>query len=155
MFRRVVSLLALQCVLLGQMVQPALLHAHDGDRPVGHDSRPHAHTYPPRSAPLHEHKHGSSGHHHDADAETESLPSLPRPEQPSDHDSDAVYVTSADAVPGSRTVGDLKLSISLCWFGVPVLGTVIRSEPRPVATQNRPPPGRDCPIYVRHLAILI
>lgn len=155
MFRRVVSLLALQCVVLGQMVPVALAHAHEGGQPVGHDSRPHAHLNPPRPSHGH-HEHDRDGRHPDhADADTDdACPSVPLPEEPSDHDTDAIYVASADALPDNRSAGEER-PILFAWLGLSVPATVIRTELRAAVNQNRPPPGRACPIYVRHLAILI
>lgn len=157
MFRRVVSSLALLCVVLGQTAPLALAHAHDGGQPAGHGSRPHSHLNPVRSGHSH-HEHDGGGHHHhhaDADAGDERPPP-PRPAEPSDHDSDAVYLTGADAVPGSRAADDEVRSVSFDGIGLLAPAAVIRpSLVLAAANQSRPPPGQSCPLYVRHLAILI
>ena len=155
MFRRVLSSLALLCVVLGQTAPLALAHAHDGGPPAGHGSRPHAHLNPVRSAHSH-HEHDGGHHHHHADADAgDECPPAPLPAKPSDHDSDAVYVGTADAVPGSRAADDEVRSVSFDGIGFPAPAAVIRPSLVPAANRSRPPPGRSCPLYVRHLAILI
>lgn len=153
MFRRVVSLLALQCVVLGQMVPVVFAHAHEGGQPAGHGSHPHAHLNPPRSSHGH-HEHDCDGRHHDHT--DDDCPSVPRPEEPSDHDSDAVYVAGADAVLTNRVAGDEGRLASFAGIGFSIPVVVVRAGlDHTTVNQNHPPPGQTCPIYVRHLAILI
>lgn len=157
MYRRVVSLLLLPCVLLTQSA--ALGHCHGGNHPAGHDPRPHIHLNTVRHEP-HGHRHGPGGHHHhksDTAPATATLPA-PQPEPPSDHDSDAIFFTDASAVPPRSAAGGppgdspewatswLNLSTTLPWAGLPQVA----------ANWCHPPPvGRACPLYVRHLALLI
>lgn len=152
MFRRVVSSLALLCVVLGQAAPLALAHAHDGGQPAGHGARPHTHTAPPRSPHGH-HQHGAGGHHHDHDDDGDSPP-VPQPALPSDHDSDAAYV--ADALTDNRSAGGDERPLAFVWISLSFADAAMRADLRfTTPTRNRPPPGRACPLYVRHLAILI
>jgi hypothetical protein len=156
MYRRVVSLLLVPCLLLTQSA--ALGHHHGGDQPPGHDLRPHVHTTP---APHdHEHHHGPGSHDHHDDGEDESetariSPSLPQPL--SDHDDDAVYVTVEFVVAGRVQSGQeverapwLPPSVN----AAPAVRGGLRewSAPWPHA-----PPwiASACPLYLLHLALLI
>lgn len=159
MSRCVVSLLLVPCVLLSQMAPLALAHAHSGSEPAGHDLRPHAHTSLPRPSYEHEHDHSHDGHRHDHvidPNESFPLPITLQPAPQSDHDSDAVYVASEDQLSDSRSAGDEGRVLSLTWTTVARAAGPIRKDAcRLGKPLDRPPPGGACPIYVRHLAILI
>lgn len=163
MYRRVLSLLLLPCVLLTQSV--AFGHSHVGGQPAGHDLREHIHTNPvvvdSHNAHGHRHHHGPGGHHHHHDdvtdtAEPNAQPK-PQPEQPSDHDTDAIFVNATDAVMVERSEAVTQVE-SLNWWSfsdsapfaacdaVPPIRSVICAHP---------PPGQLCPLYIRHLSLLI
>src|SRR2546430_8789890 len=98
MYRRLVSLLFLLCLVLTQTA--SLSHSHGGNKPPGHDLRPHFHISPRSEHRCHEqghHHHGPGGHHHHHhDGEDIAEPdALPRPQLGplSDHDFDAIYIT--------------------------------------------------------------
>jgi hypothetical protein len=161
MYRRVVSLLLLPCVLLTRSA--ALPHAHGSGQPVGHDLRPHIHTHP-TSAP-HEHGHhreGPGGHHHDDDDDDDAPESDLQPASPeplSDHDSDAVFIPGVDAVVNSRSaVADERVTSPL-WSppGLIRSGAFWDDPPALTAYWIHPPPelSYPCALYVRHLALLI
>lgn len=162
MFRRVVSLILLPCLLLTQSV--ALLgHAHAGLRLPGHNLRPHVHTHPVAldGHDAHGHRHGPGGHHrHHDDAKDIPEPdtqTTPLPEPPTDHDSDAVYVNVTDAVVVERPQPTTQVESS-DWWSLPDLApfATFRDEP-PTHTLvcGHPPPGHHRPLYIRHLALLI
>ncbi len=155
MYRRVVSLFLLPCVLLPQTA--ALGHAHGVSQPAGHDLRPHFHTGP-SSAPGQQahghHHHGPNGHHHDDDGD-DGAP----PEPLSDHDADAVFLPSVDVVLNKCPVLDNELTVSpfLAVNGSNVVAAIWVAPPSgSVNWAHPPPPVRyPCPLYVRHLALLI
>jgi len=158
MFRRVVSLILVPCLVLTQSA--FLGHSHGGKEPPAHDHRPHLHaTKPP--AP-HDHQHGPGGHHHHDDAgddEPEHATAEPTyPEPLPDHDDNAVHV-AVDIATGSGQIIDdttrvfswqlLPLNVS---FGR-VVGCPDRSPPRPHPSPHSV--ASECPLYVRHLTLLI
>lgn len=160
MYRRVVSLLLLPCVLLTQSAA-MLGHAHAGMRLPGHDLRPHVHTNAAstRHADDHgHHHHGPGVHHHHNDAEpgphTAALP-----ESQPDHDSDALYVTAVDAVVAERSQALEDIASSFWWLiAEEVCFASCWDYPpdRSIACGHSPPQsGSPCPLYVRHLALLI
>lgn len=159
MFRRVVSLLLLPCVLLTQSAA-MLGHAHAGMRLPGHDLLPHFHTTAPTNHVHGHHHHGPDGHHHHHAIDTEPGPQPPTPPEPQpDHDSDAVFIAAVDAVVVERSQGadgvvpsfwclaDGAAPFAACWDRPPNLS----------AACGHPPPhsGHSCPLYVRHLTLLI
>lgn len=158
MYRRVVSLLLLPCLLLTQSA--ALLgHAQAGLRFPGHDLRPHFHT---QSAPAgHDHSrhhHSTGGHHHDDDAPQLKMPITPDPEPQSDHDADAVYVSSFDVVVTGRSMLEDGADTSPLWATAAGSNFVVLwpSPSRHPAKWWHPPPlGSSCPLYILHLALLI
>lgn len=160
MLRRLVALLLLPFVLLAQSA--ALGHAHGGREPRGHGLRPHVHTSfaPERRAHDHHHHHGPAGHHHDGDDEAGPGPhTVPEPEAPSDHDSDAFYLEKVDAVVSKRIVADDGSSPASLLLALPgpceFVPARASTQPRS-AHWNRPPPTDcSCPLYVRHLTLLI
>lgn len=168
MFRRVVCLLLLPCMLLTQSAA-MLGHAHAGLRLPGHDLRPHFHTQPVPAghdqdrSHAHGLHHGPGGHHHHHDDTTyASEPDsqrTPLPELPSDHDFDAVYVTSVDVVVAVRCVLDDGADTSPFWATAAAINFV-GLWPNPSlhsAKERHPPPptGSSCPLYVLHLTLLI
>lgn len=167
MFRRIVSLLLLPCLLLTQSAG-LYGHAHADLLLPGHDKRPHFHTqtvptaHDARGNRARDHYHGHGGrhHHHDAFAvttETDSHRTL-LPESHSDHDSNAVYVTSVDAVVTGRCAPDVGADTSPLWAtsALSNLGRLWPSPSRhPQKWRHPPPPGRACPLYLLHLTLLI
>lgn len=165
MFRRVVSLLLLLCVLLTQLAT-TLAHAHCGSQPAGHDLRPHVHTNSALAGPRHDHNagdhnHGHGGHHDDVlddvapDARGTPLATSPAP--PSDHDADAIYVNATDAVAAERS--EVLNGSSDLWTAS-ACGLFAKAGDHPPARPvvcGHPPPQRSdsCPLYVKHLALLI
>ena len=163
MFRRVVSLLLLPFVLLTQSA--ALGHSHGGSQPAGHDLCPHFHTNPITYPCSHgHHHHGPDGHHHQHHHDGDDVPETdrqptPEPEPQSDHDSDAVYVTSIDVVINERSAVDNEFSAPSGWVTAGSNPSIAsRTNPSQEAARwTHPPPasGYICPLYVRHLALLI
>lgn len=160
MYRRVVSLLLLPGLLLSQAA--AASHAHGDCTPTDHSVRPHVHTLPAAADRhhAHGHHHGPGGHHHHHDDDDDSTPSpaLPPPQTDplSDHDTDAVFV-STDAVAIERPTALETTDVAVVWIA-PDTGGVV-GGPLAVfvcpAGNGRPPPDPACPLYVRHLALLM
>ena len=159
MYRQVVSLLLLPGLLLSQAA--AAGHAHGDHTPTGHSLRPHVHTLPAAADRhhAHGHHHGSGGHHHDDEDDDAPAPAVVPPPQTdplSDHDSDAVFVpTEAVAVerPASVEVIDAAVVWVICNAGEAVEGNL--ADLVCPAGNGRPPPAPACPLYVRHLALLM
>lgn len=164
MYRRIVSLLLLPCVLLTQSA--AFGHSHGGSQPAGHDLRPHVHTNPVPAGHHHDHDdghhhHGHGGHHHDVVNDVASdapvTPPTQSPEPLSDHDSDAIYVNATDAVAVERS----ELPGGACDFWTVFTSDLLAQawavpQARPVICGHPPPlPGHVCPLYVKHRALLI
>lgn len=154
MFRKLLALLMLPCVLMSQSA--VVGHAHGGSEPAGHELRPHLHTGA-------SHEHGDEGHHHHHDTSHHShdqrSASDSQPVTPAEHDSDAIYLQCVDAVVASRVVVELEFSRLLdgvfdSWnppnlLAVAQSGDVIRWA-------NTPPLlGPSCPLYLRQLTLLI
>jgi hypothetical protein len=163
MYRRVLSLLLLPCIVLTQSA--VLSHSHGGSRPAGHDLRPHFHTGLSADPHHHEHghhHHGHGGHHHhhheDGDGSPEpDSPPTPAPEPLSGHDSDAVFVGLVDAVLNVRSADDQPAASAL-WFSLGFnLSFPSVNSSQEAIHWTRPPPtsASDCPLYVRHLTLLI
>lgn len=163
MFRRVVSLLLVPCMLLTQSA--ALLgHIHADLRLPGHDLRPHFHTQPVPAG--HDRVRGDDhGHHHEPgdfhrhdEVPTAQTPATPDPEPQPDHDSDAVYVNAVDVVANVRCVFD-DGDDALAFWATTAASNVVGLWPnpaRPSANWRPPPPaGGSCPLYLRHLTLLI
>ena len=164
MLRRVVCLLLLPCMLLTQSA--ALFgHAHDGLRLPGHDFRPHFHTQPVAAGNDSDRSH-NRGRHHDADSLhhhdevlTAQATATSDLEPQSDHDFDAVYVTSVEVAANGRCVTNDGADISPLWAAAAAINFV-GIWPNPslyLAKERHPPPptGSSCPLYVLHLALLI
>ncbi len=163
MYRRIVSLLLLPCVWLTQSA--AVGHSHGGSQPTGHDLRPHVHTNPCSAPHSHDHHHhGPEGHHnhhhHDGDdvPESDAQSSLPEQESPSDHDSDAIYISGVDVIIDVRSVVADELAASFMWAAEGTWSISFSTNPLNDATRwSHPPPrpGYSCALYVRHLSLLI
>jgi len=146
-------------VLLTQSVA-AFAHAHAGLRLPGHDPRPHFHAdlSPPGG---HDHDHGPDGHRHDDDEG--DLPDLDdRPlacPPPPGHDADAVFVSGVDAVaPERAALKDDSAARPLWDFSEPRAGdSFLRVAPNDVPGPPRFPSAcrYSCPIYVRHLTLVL
>lgn len=163
MRRSFVSLVLMPCVLLTQSA--VLGHSHPGGQPAGHDLRPHFHT---GSSTEHRcshdhHHHGPGGHHHhhddcDDDESDTNLQGLSQTAPASDHDADAVYVVSLVTVVAERS----RQTEKSAGCPRPIAASISPTIPGDVpsdqfVTWSQPPPSRDssCPLYVRHLALLI
>lgn len=150
MYRRVVSLLLLPWLLLTQSV--SMGHWHEEGQPPGHGQRPHFHA---SSASL---CHGD-GHHHLHHYHDDELPPVGLDKLPplSDHDSDAIYIDAADALVVERSEITEEISSPTWWVVSPtLLSGVCESSPvASVDSQARPPDGSGCPLYIRHLALLL
>ena len=163
MYRRVVSLFLLPCVLLTQSA--ALGHSHGGNQPAGHDLRAHIHTDLAFFSQAHDHGHHHGPdcpghHHHDGDDAPEPGKQPPSPPEPlSDHDSDAVYISSVDVVVSKRSSVENALTVSALWAAVvwDSSADLLANPPHQVAnwTDDLPPSGCACPLYIRQLALLI
>lgn len=165
MYRRLVSLLLLPCLLLTQSA--ARGHAHGGATPVGHESRPHFHTAPASAAHSHGgdgHSHGHAHHRHPHtgadDVPGPDVQQVPAGESPSDHDSTAVYTASVDLATPQRPSADSEPVGASLWADAwlnPSLTFHSACSPPEAANRAHPPPdsGHSCPRYVRHLTLLI
>ena len=163
MYRRIVSLFLLPCLLLTQSA--ARGHSHTGDQPAGHTSRPHFHTALPAAAHGHDgHAHGHTHHPHPhaggSDVPGQDLQSAPVGGPQSDHDSSAVFTGSVDLVTVPRSSIDNDRAEFSFWAlaGLTSPAFALWSHPpfEPACWPNPPPgSGRSCPLYVRHLALLI
>src|SRR5688572_12890353 len=112
MYRRVVALVLLPCLLL---TQPACFaHVHGGDQLAGHDLCPHFHANTTPHSHGHHHGHGGRHHHHEGEHEDQDPVSLPHDVPSSDHDEDAVYVCM-DAVPPGFVQTAYDLSAATGW----------------------------------------
>ncbi len=158
MFRRVVTLVLLPCVLMTQSAA-VMGHAHAGSQPADHALFPHIHL---GSVPFgHSHDHGPDGHHHphddDDDQSDDSLP-IQQPEPPPEHDSDAVFVVAMDAVVAESSSEGEDVGATV-WLTVDPDSDLRTSYAASTlsAICGHPPPQMDSfgPLYVRHLALLI
>ncbi len=160
MFGRVVSLCLLPCLLLTQSVA-MFGHAHAGLRLPGHDIRPHVHAN--LTSSDHGHHHGPSGHRHghgdDALEPALLVEQSSQPEPLPGHDSDAVFVACVDVFPGERASANAGMASPPLWDAAGSCSLDSTSKTLTDGTGDRrhaPPSSRySCPIYVRHLALLI
>ncbi|MDB5311301.1 MAG: hypothetical protein JWO38_5503 [Gemmataceae bacterium] len=155
MYRRVVSLVLLPGLLLTQSA--VFGHSHGGNQPAGHGIRLHIHTNPAPARHDLGHHHGPGGHHHHHDADDEPEPAQPEPM--SGHDDDAVYVADEVIVARPVQTGD-DGTRDLVWLlpspGVSADRWTTLSERE--GRWTHPPPRittADCPLYLRHLSLLI
>jgi len=163
MYRRVVSLFLLPCLLLSQSA--AFGHSHGNGDPAGHGLRVHFHTKSASTSVSHHHGHHDHDvchHHHHADRDTapkpENQPST-LPESLPDHDSDAVFITSVDVVISERSSIDDELTASAFWAYLwlnPSTAILANPPDQPAIWTHGPSPcSCVCPLYIRHLALLI
>lgn len=163
MYRGVVSLLLLPCVLLTQSAA-ALVHSHCDSMPGRNDLRPHFHTTPaPSGDDHHHHDSGSHSHHHDRGDElsapkTEPTP-RPEPLSQDEHDSNAVFINSVNIVISQRSALDAAFASALVWAAAGLhLPTHIcaASEEEALNWTHAPPPClHACPLYLLQLTLLI
>lgn len=171
MYRRVVSLALLPCLLLSQTA--VLGHAHGGGQPAGHDLRPHFHTAPTGHGHHHDDSDGHSHHvhhrhhHHDEDGghthadvdETRSEPAPRSPPTQPDHDDDAFFVAAVDATVSPRPQTGDEDTTAAWWVAVGLIPSAAAwDRPQTFSPTRGPPPpdpGPHCPLYVRYLALLI
>jgi len=157
MYRCVVAIVLLPCLLLTQLAVVGHFH---GTQPAGHDLHPHFHVAKPAAPQGHRHGPGGHHHHHDVDDdEQEPTPKAPSQTKPSsNHDDDVIYPVVDLSTGSGQTIDDAvrgcswvlpSLNLSFDW----VVSERDCSPPRP-----HPSPHSDnseCPLYVRHLALLI
>jgi hypothetical protein len=148
MYRGVATAL-LPCLLLTPSAP--LAHSHDCDSPLGHDLFHHFHTNA-LCVPYHDH---APGAHTDQDDDTDQ----PGPDEPlSEHDDDAVYLADDVGLPSRVELsGDVETNFSsVSPFNA---STESRDGHAPPLTGwPQPPPvaaPADCPLYVRHLVLLL
>lgn len=163
MYRRIVSLLLLPCLLLTQSA--ALGHTHAGSKTASHDLRPHFHTTPTSAGHGHTgHHHGPGGHHHPHatadDGPGPDIQTTPPAGPQSDHDSSAVFTANVDLVANQRSSADTDPREFSLWAtsGLNLSVTFLSAnQQHEAANWTHPPPdsGYSCPIYVRHLALVI
>ena len=159
MYRLVVSLLLLPCVLLTQSAA-VFGRAHCGGQLAGYDLRTHVHTNSFVVNSHDAHRHG--GHHHHRHDDLEHIPEpqtqpTSQPEPLSDHDSDAIDVNATDTVLIERSEPTTQVESSNLWSFLDLAQSATFNAAlftRPVVC-GHPPPGRLCPLYIRHLTLLI
>lgn len=156
MYRQIVSLLMLPCVLLAQSA--SLGHAHSS-QPSDHNLRPHVHIKVEQQAHCHSHGAGSHHHHHDVAMPTESAIPDEQPEPSPTHDSDALYVSVVDVFvlkitsvldedPSSFFLSAVDLAILSCSFDCNRVAVAFCSHPPPISVQR-------CALYIQLLTIII
>ena len=158
MYHRIVALLLLPFVLTSQSV--TFGHCHGNGSPSGHDPRPHVHLN--RKADSDGHQRRCCGHHHDDDeaSDTENpSPDTPSPSPPSPcQDSEAIFFGGEDAVVAGRMKVEGKDESSTSWCAALAAPFASFGDIAQLASDafTRPPPSPPpCPLYVRHLALLI
>jgi len=167
MYRRIVALLLLPCVVLPQS-GAAFGHAHGGHEPADHALRPHFHTSHDSPHTHHAHTHQAHSHQDGDDhrveyglaAEESDRGDSASPLSEHEHDSDAIYVHHVDIVVRPRTaacevIGDLYLLFGLA---EPQLSTALLvSLGHGAVGPSHPPPcgGYACPLYLWQRALLI
>jgi hypothetical protein len=161
MFRRVVCLALLPGLLLMQSAR--IGHCHGVGQLPGHDLLAHIHT----NVTSKENEH-CQNHHHEPDAhpreqndegdspEPMSQPA-PQPGPLSEHDFDAVYVASMPVTAEVRS--QVNGSGLTCLLAMPddfALSVAASLNPHSRSSSELPPfYGGFCPLYVRHLILLI
>gem|GEM_PF-5497132 len=152
MFRRFVSFVLLSCLLLTQSA--AWGHCHDQSQALRHDLRVHFHTNAAADDCQTRHS------HHDADEEGGEwqLGSHHSQSEPA-HDATAVYLDRTDALLRGKAQCDRELPQADASFVVGWILPVLfenRSTSQFTDRQNKVLSCRACcPIYLRHLTILI
>ena len=163
MIRCVVTHVLVFCVLVTQFATSARCHGGPTSG-VRHDSRPHVHF----NAVLPNHGHGRHHHHHGQGGGNQHKDSAPfdqtferDPESPQtpDHDSDAYYFPSVDAGLSERTKLHDRFDSVLNWpLLVEITHDSIWSRPGLTVSVRGWPPTElfpSCPVYIRHLTLLI
>lgn len=157
MYHRVVSLILLPFVLLTQSA--SLGHVHGGSQPAGHGDRAHFHTAFTAHDHEHGHHHDDSGDHRHRGDEDDASERHALAEPPQDHDADAVFVEVDVFVDSQRVGTGNELTGSVLWVGEWLdFSAIGLTDPRQFVClrTHAPPPGcYCCPIYIRHLALLI
>jgi hypothetical protein len=137
MFRKVVSIYLMVCLLLTQSA--VVGHSHSGNIHSAHDSRPHFHL----CLAQHDH-HDHASHQHD--------------DQPNDHhDSDAIYVNGIEFVGSQRLKSDVAddgIQWLVAEFSCPMTigfspAAFLDSKQLPLPFDSRKS------LYVRHCALLL
>lgn len=155
MYRRVVSLFLLPCVLLAQSA--SLGHAHGSSQPSDHILRPHVHVKLEKQA--HSHSHGTESHHHHHDVAMPTESAIPDEQPEPTHDSDAVYVSAIDLVvlqsslvlvkdQSSVFLSVVELAILASSFDCNQVAAAICSHPSPFNVQH-------CARYIQLLTLII
>lgn len=131
------------------------VHAHEfGERPVGHDSRPHVHLH------GHEHEHGHSHHDHVHSQEHElavrATVSLSFGVTPANHDDDAIYVEMLSSVAATAVGRAEVLSVTGCVCSAAAWPASVALSP-PEAVAEPPPRIRidGPPLFLRNLSLRI
>lgn len=157
MFRKVIALLLLPCLLVSQLA--SLGHAHTGLVASDHGAYNHIHVAV--SEHHHEHHGHEHGHDHHGDAGVRSNDQHQSQElsvtlPPTDHDSDAIYIGNFEAFSTSRVVLSHKLDTSSCW-ALPSLFSPIHHAPLRGSGSSLPlvVARYSCPLYLQHLSLLI
>ena len=160
MYRRTLSVILVPCLLLTQSA--ALGHTHNGSEPAGHDLRPHFHLTTALAGHTHDdthhHSHHGDHHHNDGNQTKPPLPLTPDTSPLSSHDNDAVFIEVVDAlVHGRSAIADAGADWSQ-WIalGLATVSSISLSDIS--AAPAHPPPrltSSSCPLYVRHLTLLI
>lgn len=170
----------LPCLLLAQSASVA--HGHGRATPSNHESRPHVHlalatghsgdTHGHSGAHRHSHHAGGHhAHHHDDAEEGASLTPAGdcegagsfvgsfalAPSQPGDHDSDALFVSSADVV--MSRAGAEDGAADLVWLAAFALAIIDFNSVQVTSAPWHPPSpaerASDPPLYIRHSALLL
>ena len=156
MYRRVVSLFIVPCLLLTQSA--ALGHSHGGNEPAGHDLRPHTHLGSSCSDPApYGHSHAPGADHRDGDSADGTAPGVVpgSTSQPgADHDADALYAADPLLCGWGQSGDDASWDNP----GTPQALTVDHHDHgcRSLAVPHPSPhPAPDRPLYLRHLTLLI
>ena len=158
MYRGVVFIL-IACGLLIQSAPHG--HCHAGEQAAAHDLRAHIHinsTIPQEARP---HRHGPSGHHHHVDRgdHRQIVAPASRPGPMPNHDNDALYFVSdllseashgmANANVGGAPGPNLTASTDASLVEGLDARQELRLHPPPLQSTS------NCPLYVRHLALLL
>ena len=151
MMQRIVSLILMTLLLVGQTFCAAHTHAGSGvAEPDGHTERPHIH--------VGQHRHHHHGHDHEGekpDRQSPRIPpeDLPPEDLPVDHDSDAIYGSPNQLFRDVRTttVDVSKLALGSMSESDPVS----IPNPRPGATRGslHSAGSLKCPLYLWTLSI--
>lgn len=164
MLRLVVNLLLQPCLLMTPL--SGLAHSHEALETGGHTPRPHFHASVLTSRESRAHWHQHPHHHHGGSfihCHTRSIVAakhvhltLRLPASPAGHDADAVFVSAVEALVAKRS----RVTVE---FAPPPIfvSTALRAVSGGFnfsfsSAHDRSPKLCDsCPLYLRHLALLI